>query len=750
MLRIAVFDVPAVDGGALSVLNEYYERAIEDTKNEWLFVVSGDSIKSKRNIKVIRFPWVKKSWVHRIYFELFVAHKVVHDNKVDKIISLHNLLVPFAKVPNEVYFHQALIFSEKRFSITENPKFWIYQNIISIPFRYSIKHADKVIIQTRVLAKIINKKLGVSMKNITIRQPAVSPELKNVRFNGHRADGDILQFIYPAAPYEYKGHKDIIRALKLLDTDQLEKIQIIFTFDGSESSYAKMLKQEAVNNNLPVKFIGYVKHYDLVQYYKSSALLFTSSIESFGVPLVEARLANAPIIASATDITREVLDSYQNACYYQPGCPSALASIIKSYIKNGKIMKPQFIQKCDKLLFIGGMYAEGEENEYLKNTKSGGIQSAVNTHQWGMIKGLRSTNSVDVQCLSAPYLSSYPNYSKIIVKPVVDKDFYSVGYLNLPILKELIRTFMLCVYVKKWVKRTRKDKNCVIISYYVSIPQMIASTFFTKKITKILVVPDLPNFLNLSINISPASRLMSQIKASIIKLLISRFDGYILVTKHMIDMLGLEPKRCLVSDGFVADEDIMSESEIGNRQYVNSVVYAGGLHEKYGVRSLIDSMGYVEDKSLRLYIFGAGEMEREIIDRAKLDSRIKYMGYRSRKTVLDYQRKAKILINPRDSSHDYVKYSFPSKNLEYLACGAIVICCKLPCMEKEYDDVFYYSKSGSAKDLANAITRNLKISKLDAQMVGLKSMKFIREEKSSTIQGRHIVDFVDLICTKRK
>ena len=39
-MKIMVFDVPAVSGGALSILNQYYNKACNDTNNEWIFVVS--------------------------------------------------------------------------------------------------------------------------------------------------------------------------------------------------------------------------------------------------------------------------------------------------------------------------------------------------------------------------------------------------------------------------------------------------------------------------------------------------------------------------------------------------------------------------------------------------------------------------------------------------------------------------------------------------------------------------------------
>jgi len=67
MKKIMVFDVPAESGGALTILKQYYEKAIKDTKNKWIFVVSTPDLADTKNVKILNYPWVKKSWVHRLY-----------------------------------------------------------------------------------------------------------------------------------------------------------------------------------------------------------------------------------------------------------------------------------------------------------------------------------------------------------------------------------------------------------------------------------------------------------------------------------------------------------------------------------------------------------------------------------------------------------------------------------------------------------------------------------------------------------
>ena len=72
-MRILVYDVAASSGGALTVLNSFYEEFCKDTKNEYIFVLSVCELKEQPHIKVLNFPWIKKSPLHRMYFDQVLA-----------------------------------------------------------------------------------------------------------------------------------------------------------------------------------------------------------------------------------------------------------------------------------------------------------------------------------------------------------------------------------------------------------------------------------------------------------------------------------------------------------------------------------------------------------------------------------------------------------------------------------------------------------------------------------------------------
>ena len=49
-MRILIYDVAASSGGALTVLNSFYEEFCKDTKNEYIFVLSVCELKEQPHI----------------------------------------------------------------------------------------------------------------------------------------------------------------------------------------------------------------------------------------------------------------------------------------------------------------------------------------------------------------------------------------------------------------------------------------------------------------------------------------------------------------------------------------------------------------------------------------------------------------------------------------------------------------------------------------------------------------------------
>lgn len=88
-------------------------------------------------------------------------------------------------------------------------------------------------------------------------------------------------------------------------------------------------------------FEGVMPHEKLLEYYKSSkGLLFPSSIESLGLPLLEAARFGLPIIASDLDYVKEVLDGYEGVRCASHNDYEKWADLMVDICKNNKSINP--------------------------------------------------------------------------------------------------------------------------------------------------------------------------------------------------------------------------------------------------------------------------------------------------------------------------------------------------------------------------------------------------------------------------
>lgn len=327
-MKIMVFDVPAEEGGALTILRQYYDEAIKNIDHEWIFIISTPVLEEAENVKIINFPWIKKSWAHRMYFDYCVAHKLVQKYKPNEILSLQNMLISGVDVKQSLYIHQALPFSKKRYKISENYKIWMYQNIIGKKIFKSIKKADKVIIQTKWMKDACLKNIQTDSNKFEIQQPDIKIKVEKY-YNSTNISN--IEFFYPANGMDYKNHKVIVMAVRELIKQEIKNFNVIFTLRGDETKYIEKIYDFVQKEKLPIHFIGKITMDEVYEYYSRSILVFPSFIESFGLPLLEAKMHQAPILAADCPFAHEILDKYENVEFFDPFKTLDLVNKLKSF-----------------------------------------------------------------------------------------------------------------------------------------------------------------------------------------------------------------------------------------------------------------------------------------------------------------------------------------------------------------------------------------------------------------------------------
>jgi glycosyltransferase involved in cell wall biosynthesis len=169
-------------------------------------------------------------------------------------------------------------------------------------------------------------------------------------------------------------------------------------------------------------------------------------------------------------------------------------------------------------------------------------------------------------------------------------------------------------------------------------------------------------------------------------------------------------------------------------------LYAGGLHEDYGVRALIDAVG-LSRRDWVLHLYGRGPMEEECRSIASSDPRVVFHGVADATTLAEAYAQATVLVNPRQLRTDFVRYSFPSKLIEYLATGTPVVTTHLPTIPPDYDPFLIYTDDDAAS-IARTLDSTTAKDASGLRALGARAAEFVRSTRSPRLQGERIQAFV--------
>ena len=223
---------------------------------------------------------------------------------------------------------------------------------------------------------------------------------------------------------------------------------------------------------------------------------------------------------------------------------------------------------------------------------------------------------------------------------------------------------------------------------------------------------------------------------------IGQVQGIQLLSKgtvwHLGHYLHIKKPYCVV-EGIASKTQQIERKENSEK----TILYTGTLHQKFGVMNLVNAFSQIEDPDYRLVICGIGDSEQAIKDAVKDDSRITFLGQLPRNEVIEWQKKATVLVNPRQNNEEFTKYSFPSKTMEYLSSGIPVVAYKLDGIPDEYDQYIQYVADDSIESLKKKLVEVCEMTREERQELGNIGRNFVLMKKNSTIQVRKIRTLVN-------
>lgn len=318
-------------------------------------------------------------------------------------------------------------------------------------------------------------------------------------------------------------------------------------------------------------------------------------------------------------------------------------------------------------------------------------------------------------------------------------------YFNLPLIKDIFVMFHTFIKVLTWGIKERKNKAviCDVLSISANIGALLASKLLGIK--TVGIVTDMPGLMvTASLDKSKHRSIsMGRIYTAVNKSYLSSYSYYVFLTEQMNDVINLNKRPYIVMEGLCDYELSKTISRVTSKAEPKIIMYAGGLHEKYGLKLLVEAFCQIQRDDIKLVVYGSGPFSKNLQSISTVDNRVEYRGTVSNEIVIRTELEATLLINPRPTNEEFTKYSFPSKNIEYMVSGTPLLTTKLPGMPKEYYPYVYLISDESVAGYREALENILRIDSQELIEKGELARNFVLQKKNNLVQTSRIVNLIN-------
>lgn len=329
---IVISGVNMVEGGIFTILDNCLQKISKYTEDNNLKIIAlvQDSSKFKHpNITYLSFPKSKKYWVFRLYYEYFYFNKISKKIKPDIWFSLHDISPNVQANKRFVYCHHPSVFynlsvKDWRFDF----KIGLFSLFYKYLYQINIRKNEAVFVQQNWIKQEFKNRYKIA--NVVTCKPefVAQSHLEKVWLDPNR-----IHFFYPLLPKSFKNIELIGDAIQILPPDIRSKIKVHITIQATDSSYAKFILSKYKMTE--INYIGKISLQEVFGYYKAmDCLLFPSKMETWGLPLSEAKAFRKPIFAANLAYAKETIGDYQKVSFFDAFQPNQLARLITDFTNN--------------------------------------------------------------------------------------------------------------------------------------------------------------------------------------------------------------------------------------------------------------------------------------------------------------------------------------------------------------------------------------------------------------------------------
>ncbi len=213
---------------------------------------------------------------------------------------------------------------------------------------------------------------------------------------------------------------------------------------------------------------------------------------------------------------------------------------------------------------------------------------------------------------------------------------------------------------------------------------------------------------------------------------------FVLLTEQMNEVVNPEGKPYVIIEG-LCDPDMAHRERVKSESPVRKCIYAGLLDARYGVKTMVEAFLLAEVPNARLEVYGGGPYAEELAQVAGKTTDVVFHGTVSVDTVVKAELEAALLVNPRPTHEEFTKYSFPSKNMEYMVSGTPVLTTNLAGMPEEYRQYVYLFEGETVEEMAQRFREVLSLTDKERNDKGAAAKAFVLTNKNNAAQTKKIL-----------
>ena len=320
-----------VEGGIFTVLHNALQelsKYIENEKVEAIALVHDASKFQFSNIKIIEVPLSKKSWYFRLYYEYFYFKKLSKKLQPDIWFSLHDTTPNVIAKKQFVYCHHpTTLFKPTWKDWKFDYKIGVFSVLYDFLFKINISKNHTVFVQQHWIKEVFEKRFNITNVKVAIPQFVEEISKEKIALNENK-----IHFFYPSFPKSFKNIEYLFEAIKLLPEEVLNSCEFHITgLKNNTTKYVNYLNEKYKSTE--VNRLKLLNKHMMLKYYNSiDYLVFTSKIETWGLPISEAKAHHKNMLLANLPYAKEACGNYENVSFFNLENQKELAEMITEIV----------------------------------------------------------------------------------------------------------------------------------------------------------------------------------------------------------------------------------------------------------------------------------------------------------------------------------------------------------------------------------------------------------------------------------